>query len=170
MAGLVLIRLKRYRSQFNDIIRAANSSINRSRFVRLFSLSLVMISALVPVQIYVMYMQVKTNIPWHPYSWDAIHGNSWRQIVKIPTGGKVYFDRWIPVVAGLLSFFFFGCGKDASRIYRSVLRPFGLDGLFGSLQSTAPSTGNANTPHNSGSTGSRSQLIPCFTGRGHKSP
>ncbi|KAL4806122.1 pheromone A receptor-domain-containing protein [Aspergillus unguis] len=159
--GLVLFRLRRYRNQFNNIIRAANSTMNKSRFVRLFALALVMLTALLPIQVYVFYMQVKTNIPWHPYSWKAIHGDTWGLILKVPTGGKPYFDRWVPVVAGLLSFFFFGCGKDAYRMYRTIFRPFGLDILLDSLHSTAASAGDANM-----SSGSRTQLISCFTGRG----
>ncbi|KAL4916795.1 pheromone A receptor-domain-containing protein [Aspergillus aurantiobrunneus] len=155
--GLVLFRLKRYRSQFNEIFRAASSGLSKSRFLRLFFLSFIMLLVLTPVQAYIVYMQIKMGLPWHSYSWETVHGSSWSTIEMVPTGGEVYFDRWIPVGAGFMAFAFFGCGRDASMMYRLVLRPFGLDCCFSRLQTN--STGSF--PHDtSGSSGSRAHLIP----------
>ncbi|KAL4784608.1 pheromone A receptor-domain-containing protein [Aspergillus varians] len=154
--GLVLFRLRRYRSQFNEIIRSANSGLSKSRFLRLFSLSLIMLLALTPVQVYLVYIQIEMGLPWHSYSWDSLHGSSWGTIAKIPTAGTVYFDRWIPIAAGFMSFIFFGCGRDASRIYLSVLRRLGLD-CFGPVQTSSTGSFLGDT---SGSIGSRARLIP----------
>ncbi|KAL4792369.1 a-pheromone receptor PreA [Aspergillus venezuelensis] len=155
--ALVLLRLRRYRNQFNQIIRA-NAGVSKSRFLRLFYLSFIMLLALIPMQSYAVYTQIQASLPWHPYSWSSVHGEAWRTIVKVPTGGKVYFDRWIPVAAGYMCFIFFGCGRDASRVYCSVLRPLGLDFCFKSVQTTSSGSFPRDTSGSSG--GSRAHLIP----------
>lgn len=159
--GLLLFRLRRYRNQFNEVLRAANSGLSRSRFLRLFFLAFIMLLALTPIQAYMVYVQVKLSMPWHPFSWSLLHGpgSSWGVIERIPTGGAVYFDRWIPVASAYTAFAFFGTGRDASRMYRSFLRPFGLDCCFSPMENTT----SGSFPHTSGSTGSRAHLIP---GRG----
>ncbi|KAL5337146.1 pheromone A receptor-domain-containing protein [Aspergillus crustosus] len=154
--GLVLFRLRRYRNQFNEIVRSANSSFNRSRFLRLFLLSFLMLVALIPMQSYMIYMQIQMSLPWHAYSWSFLHGTTWGVITKIPTNGVVYFDRWVPIAGGFVGFFFFGCGKDATRMYRSVLQRAGLGSFFGSIQSTSTGSFPRNT---SGSAGSRANLL-----------
>ncbi|KKK21981.1 hypothetical protein ARAM_006579 [Aspergillus rambellii] len=149
--GLVLYRLHRYRSQFGDIIRSANSGLNKSRFLRLFSLSFVMMLALTPTQAFMVYRNISLNLPWHSYSWTYIHDYAWYEIVKVPTNGEVFFDRWIPVIAGFMSFIFFGCGKDALSMYRSILRFFGLDCCFRTPQSSSAGSFAQNTSRSSGS-------------------
>ncbi|KAL4870376.1 hypothetical protein BDV12DRAFT_61134 [Aspergillus spectabilis] len=153
---LVLFRLRRYRNQFNEIVRSANSGFNKLRFLRLFLLSFLMLLALTPIQGYLVYMQLKMSLPWHSYSWSFLHGPTWSTIMKVPTNGVVYFDRWIPIAAGFVSFIFFGCGKDASRMYRSVLQRVGLGSFFGPVQTTSTGSFPRNT---SGSSGSRANLL-----------
>ncbi|KAL2813810.1 pheromone A receptor-domain-containing protein [Aspergillus cavernicola] len=153
--GLVLYRLQRYRSQFNEIIRSANSGPSKSRFLRLFFLSFIMLLALIPIQAYMVYMNIQFGLPWHRYSWSVVHGALWNEISKVPTNGKVLFDRWVPVSAGFMSFIFFGCGKDASRMYRSLLQRFGL-GCFGPVQTATSGSFPQNT---AGSNGSRAKLL-----------
>ncbi|KAL4884117.1 pheromone A receptor-domain-containing protein [Aspergillus karnatakaensis] len=138
--GLVLVRLHRYRSQFNDIVRSASSRFNKSRFLRLFCISLLMLLALLPMQAYVVYVNYKSSLPWHAYEGPFLSEETWTTIVKVPTGGKVFYDRWIDVAAGFVCFFFFGCGKDASRMYHSVLDRVGLGSFFGSVLSTTTGT------------------------------
>ncbi|KAL4981162.1 pheromone A receptor-domain-containing protein [Aspergillus desertorum] len=156
--GLLLFRLRRYRNQFNEILRAANSGLSRSRFLRLFFLAFIMLLALIPLQAYIVYVQIKVSMPWHPFSWSLLRGyeSSWGVIERIPTGGTVYFDRWIPIASGYTAFAFFGTGRDASRVYRSLLQPFGLDCCFSPIVSTT----SGSFPHTSGSGGSRAHLVP----------
>ncbi|KAL5047573.1 hypothetical protein BDW71DRAFT_206325 [Aspergillus fruticulosus] len=156
--GLLLFRLRRYRNQFNEILRAANSGLSQSRFLRLFFLAFIMLLALTPMQAYIVYVQIKVSMPWHPFSWSPLHGpeSSWGVIERISTGGTVYFDRWIPIASGYTAFAFFGTGRDASRMYRSLLRPFDLDCCFSPMESTT----SGSFPHTSGSGGSRAHLIP----------
>ncbi|KAJ0416531.1 pheromone A receptor-domain-containing protein [Aspergillus carlsbadensis] len=154
--GLVIYRLYHYRNQFNEIIRAASSGINKSRFLRLFCLSLIMLLALIPIQTYMAYKNVQMGLPWHPYSWSSLHGHNWSMIQKIPTNGEVFFDRWVSVASGFMFFIFFGCGRDAHRMYLSLLSHVGLDGYFNPVQSTISS---GSFPRKTSKTGSHAQLL-----------
>ncbi|KAL3469258.1 pheromone A receptor-domain-containing protein [Aspergillus californicus] len=151
--GLILYRLRRYQTQFNDIIRASNAGLSKSRFLRLFLLSFIMLLALIPVQAYMVWNNVKFVLPWHSYSWSVLHGPMWNEIVKVPMNGTVLFDRWVPISAGFMSFIFFGCGKDASRMYRSVLQRLGLNFWFSPVYTTT----SGSSPHNTAR--SRAKLL-----------
>ncbi|OJJ80262.1 pheromone receptor [Aspergillus glaucus CBS 516.65] len=152
--GLVLHRLRLYRSQFGDILNASNSNINKSRFIRLFSLNFIMLVIIFPIQCYVVWQNTVLSFPWHTYSWSAVHGPEWNTIVKYTTGGNAFFDRWVPIAACFLVFVFFGCGKDANELYRSFLRSLGLDRCFACLDTEY----NRRTSMNS-SSGSRVKLL-----------
>lgn len=109
--------------------------------MRLFLMSLTLIVFFLPLQIYVLYRNA--SFPQHPYSWTAIHGPSWWQIIEIPTAGSVIFDRWIRIALGFTIFFFFGLGKDATVMYRDWLLKLGFGRIFHSLngQTQLPSPG-----------------------------
>ena len=130
---LVIIRMHKYRKQFSQIVSSSSSNLNKSRFVRLFLISFTLLLIFLPLQFYILY--VNLSYPRHPYSWSHVHGPSWSQIVKVPTGGQVIFDRWIRVGSGLLIFVFFGLGKDAMGMYRKWLVKMGLAKVFPSLTS-----------------------------------
>jgi len=51
----------------------------------------------------------------------------WADIYRIPTNGKVAFDKWIIIGAGLLLFLFFGLGQDAAIMYKGWMVKVGLD-------------------------------------------
>ncbi|KAI9372530.1 pheromone A receptor-domain-containing protein [Aspergillus egyptiacus] len=153
---LVLYRLQRYRREFNDILRSSNSGLSKSRFLRLFFLSFIMLLALIPIQSYMVWNNIYLGLPWHQYSWSELHDPAWHQIVMVPTNGEVLFDRWIPISAGFVLFVFFGCGRDASRMYRNFFQHLGLDCCFGPIQSTASGSSPQNTAD---SYGSRARLL-----------
>jgi pheromone a factor receptor len=50
-----------------------------------------------------------------------------------PSGGKVYYDRWVWLGAGVAVFCFFGMGRDAVKMYREMLVRIGLGKVFPSL-------------------------------------
>ncbi|KAI9805152.1 MAG: hypothetical protein M1825_000986 [Sarcosagium campestre] len=133
---LLVIRLYRYRRQFTQIVSSTNSQLNRSRFLRLFSIAVILLFLFLPVQFYILYVNV--SYPHHAYDWNSLHGATWHDIIKVPTGGQVIFDRWIRVASGFLLFFFFGMGRDAMEMYRCWLIHLGLGRVCPSL--TQPST------------------------------
>lgn len=77
-----------------------------------------------PLSWYVFYRNLKIVLV--PYSWKVVHTVGWNYIPKIPAN-SIQFDRWIPVVAGYLSFVFFGTGSDASKMYRGWATLIGID-------------------------------------------
>lgn len=129
-----MIRLTRYTSEFSNILRASGSSMTTQRFTRLFCLALTMILFVLPLQIYVFYTNILPMLPPQPYSWSKTHGPAFGGIIKVPTGGALKPDRWIPIVLSVLLFVFFGLGQDAMKMYRSVLKDIGLERLVTSMK------------------------------------
>lgn len=145
--GLVLIRLYRYRSDFVHILRSRGSNMNKSGFLRLFFLAFTMLLAILPVQAYVIYYDVKLSLPWHPYSWSNIHGPDWYKIIKVPAYGSVFFDRWTPIASGFMIFIFFGFGRDATSMYRTLFWTLGLGYCFPGVARPLDSQATASVPH-----------------------
>ncbi|PYH76358.1 a-pheromone receptor PreA [Aspergillus uvarum CBS 121591] len=152
---VVLHRLSKYRSQFGDILQSSNSNMNKSRFVRLFLLAFLMLLAIIPVQTFVVCTNILRTLPWHAYSWDRAHPPTWNTIIKVPTMGEVYFDRWIPAASGFMFFIFFGSGRDATKMYRAILVFLGMHHCFPGLRTSSGTTSADST----GSTSSRAKLL-----------
>lgn len=142
-----------YRSQFGEVLNASNSRMNKSRFLRLFFLNFTMLLIILPIQCFVVYYNTWLSFPWHTYTWSAVHSPEWGVIVKVPTHGQAFFDRWVPIAASCLVFVFFGCGKDANELYRAFLRFLGLGRCFPCI---LPENRRASM---AGSTGSRVKLL-----------
>lgn len=105
--------------------------MTKSRFLRLFFLSMTLIAILVPTQAYILYQN--SVVPLIPYSWESIHGRGWDTVYIMPTKGVVIFDRWVQIAAGFALFPFFGLGQDAKKLYRKGLLKIGLGRVFPSL-------------------------------------
>ncbi|CAG8422070.1 unnamed protein product [Penicillium salamii] len=143
---LVLIRVRRYRNEFANILRASSSNLSKSRFMRLFFLALSMLVCILPLQGFVVYTDITLALPWHPYSWSETHGEDWSKIIKVPQGNKVFFDRWTPIVSGFMVFIFFGFGHDATRMYRTIFWCLGLGYCFSSVERPATTPSQATSP------------------------
>ncbi|KAI9768481.1 MAG: a-factor receptor [Geoglossum simile] len=129
---LVVARLYKYRCQFNTILNSSASKYTKSRFLRLFILSLILLIVYVPVNGFVFYKNM--NHPMVPFSWSAIHGPDWWTIYMVPTDGVVRFDRWFSITTGFVIFLFFGLGKDALEMYRCWLVMIGFGKCFPNLK------------------------------------
>lgn len=150
--GLVIIRIRKYRNDFELILHSASSSMNKSRFLRLFFVALSMLIAILPLQAYVVYWNIRLSMPWHPFTWNGIDGKRWTQILKIQSFGQVFFDRWTPVGMGFIIFIFCGFGHDAKRSYRTALRYVGLGYCFPNLERHLDSHNSSNPRNVSSST------------------
>ncbi|KAI9713395.1 MAG: a-factor receptor [Chrysothrix sp. TS-e1954] len=126
-ALLLVVRMRKYRQNLNSILQSHNTT--RSRFMRLFAMSAVMIIVFTPLQVYILL--VNAAPPLQAYSWKGVHGPGWNDLdaAKVPTGGKVVIDRWIRIGAGILVFLFFGVGQDARDMYVAWLTKAGLGSL-----------------------------------------
>ncbi|KMU84825.1 pheromone B alpha 3 receptor [Coccidioides immitis H538.4] len=74
-AVIVVYRLIRYKREFNYII-SVSSSTNKSRFMRLFILSMVLLLGSYPVQIYVLFFNITGFGPLLPFSWLKCTGQN----------------------------------------------------------------------------------------------
>ncbi|KAL8897879.1 MAG: hypothetical protein Q9192_002368 [Flavoplaca navasiana] len=131
---VVMVRMRKYRSEFSSIITASSSNLTKSRFLRLFLLSSSLVLVFLPLQLYILYLNTSAQLL--PYSWRLVHDrHAWMDIIMVPTRGFVSIDRWISVVLGIFIFLFFGLGSDATRMYRKWLVKLRLGtnfpGLYG---------------------------------------
>ncbi|TKX20095.1 pheromone A receptor-like protein [Elsinoe australis] len=125
-AVMIMVRLRLYRTRFDSLLQA--SSTTKSRFLRLYLLSLTFVLAIFPIQIYLLFV----NWPKHPnpFNWRRIHNyEEWKHIAYIPSLGVVLVDRWVQVACGFLVFIFFGLGKEAKDMYKSWALALGLERL-----------------------------------------
>ncbi|MCJ1270905.1 a-factor receptor [Lobaria immixta] len=129
---LVILRMRKYRQEFSAILSSSGSNLTKSRFKRLFFMTMTLIAIVLPVQFYVLYRNV--SFPLIPYDWNAIHGPMWGDVIMVPTGGVVRFDLWIQIAVGFALFVFFGIGKEALNMYRDWLLRFGFGAIFPRLQ------------------------------------
>jgi len=107
------VRISRYRRTFSQILSAAGTT--KSRFMRLFVMSMILVVVFTPTQFYALYFNVRP-IQRSPYSWAAAHADIALH-PRLLSGGSVLYDRWIGGAAGALVFVFFGLGEDAMRMY-----------------------------------------------------
>ncbi len=127
--------MHRYRKNFSEVLVSANSNQTKARFLRLFWISIVLIMVVFPAEVYVLYEN--SVVPMGSYSWSNVHGPNWWDIILVPSGGAVLFDRWMQIGAGLALFIFFGLGQDAKAMYRRWLVKIGLGRCFPCLRSRA---------------------------------
>ncbi|KAL9125703.1 MAG: hypothetical protein Q9217_005132 [Psora testacea] len=132
---LVIYRMHKYRKEFSTILVSSNSNLTKNRFLRLFLMSIALILVFLPVQVYILYQN--SIVPMLPYSWALVHGDDWGDIMLLPTGGAVIFDRWIQIAFGFAIFLFFGMGHDAQEMYRKWLLVIGLGRVFPSLRQSS---------------------------------
>ena len=151
--------MRKYRKDFSEVLSSSNSNMTRSRFLRLFILSMVLLAIVFPLDIYILYRNA--SFPLLPYSWVAVHGPDWNTIDLIPTGGIIPFDRWIMIAVGFTVFPFFGLGHDAMIMYRRWLLKMGFGKIFPCLCRESSSRHSANSPTSShaNSVGSRVRLL-----------
>ncbi|KAG9658455.1 STE3-domain-containing protein, partial [Aureobasidium melanogenum] len=96
-ATLVIIRLHKYRSSFNNILSSSNTT--RSRFFRLFAISSILILGITPVQIYIIVTQYPhQNLP---FNFSKLHNPAtWNSSIVMPS--TVLYDRWANLACGFL--------------------------------------------------------------------
>ncbi|KAJ6155726.1 hypothetical protein N7470_006292, partial [Penicillium chermesinum] len=134
---LVIARIRKYRHDFELILHSANSSMSKSRFLRLFLAAFTMLVAITPLQIYVFYMDIKLSLPG-----ILIHG----------TAETSSTGRASSVAMGFIIFAFCGFGRDAVNFYRAGLRRLGLGYCFPTLVHPLDSQASHSTPTTAGGT------------------
>ncbi|ESZ90787.1 hypothetical protein SBOR_8835 [Sclerotinia borealis F-4128] len=127
-AVLVICRLRRHRTNFTSTLSSSNSGLSPRRFLKLFSMSVVLLVIYFPVVIYYFYLNV--SWPLQAYSWSRIHDPLfWHLIVfwRIADGPSgMQYDAWNWVAFALMIFLFWGCNSEGGEIYRRGLVKLGL--------------------------------------------
>lgn len=118
-----------YKTEFGRLI--AISGTTKSRFLRLFIMSTLLILIFLPLQVYIFLRNVEYGVT--SFHWSVTHGPYWGYVSIIPSLGQVLFDRWLRIVSGILIFCFFGLGDDALRMYRGWLCMIGMNKIFPTL-------------------------------------
>lgn len=126
--GLILIRIYRYRREFSRLLISASTT--RSRFLRLFILSFIVLLTDLPLEMYWVYALIPKL---HAYNWTMTHSN-WNYTVKVPTHGQILlWNHWIWIAVAYVAFGFFGMVKDARDMYRGWLEKVGIGKILPSL-------------------------------------
>src|SRR5690554_1930781 len=127
---LLIIRIRRHRESITSILSA--QSLDSSRFIRLFIMSMLLLLIYLPVVSYLFYMNLSQE--FSPYVWDVVHDpETWGDVLYLPAMGVFTFDQYIPGAMALFVFAFFGMGTEARRIYKSIAVACGLAHCFPQL-------------------------------------
>ena len=153
-----MMRMRRYRKNFSEILVSSNSNLTKNRFLRLFLLSIVLILTFIPLQFYVLFVN-SVELPLLPYNWDLVHGPHWGDIMLIPTGGHVTYDCWIQLALGFGVFVFFGLGHEAQTMYRKWLLKAGFGRVFPGLHRQPARRTILPTSNRTDSFGSRTRIF-----------
>jgi len=138
--ALLIWRLYRYRREFHRLVAARNTT--SSRFIRLFLVSLIVISFYLIYTI-VLLIQMAGRLHDH-YSWDRVHDpERWNRITREPGLGKISIEKWVQIATGFIIFGFLGTGVDANAHYRGLLVFIGAGKIWPSL---LPGSANRRRP------------------------
>ena len=148
--------MHRYRQNFTALL--ANSNTNKSRFARLFAICLSWLLISISLQIY--FIKQSANVAHMPFDWALVHNPElWDDILKLPSGGSVFYTRYVWLVSAFLVFIFFGFGRDASRMYAKGLRAVGLGRCLPFLKADQTSARNPSQSGTINSVTSKARLL-----------
>ena len=154
-AVVVVVRLYKYKRDYSSIISASSSTLTKTRFIRLFAMSSILVVVALPLQLYGLIENI-SHYDFKPYSWSRVHAH-WANIILLPTFGQVTIDHWVQVGVGFAVFIFFGFGKDAMNLYRAWLVALGLSRIWPALRNDA-NTHDSEKQDSITTLGSRAQL------------
>ncbi|AOW07021.1 YALI0F11913p [Yarrowia lipolytica CLIB122] len=121
-ATLCIYRVYKKRKDFRDILATSNTGLNTSRFTRLLLHAIGVIMIVLPVNLTVFVIDL-TQMIWQPYSlYDYRHTSLWDDEIYRIDSDRISWWLWIYLPISLLTFIFFGTGKDALVMYTSVIR------------------------------------------------
>lgn len=121
-AAVCIYRVYRKRKDFKDILATSNTGLNTSRFARLLMHSIGVVLIVFPVNLVTFVVDVSQML-WLPYSWKDYRSTFlWdSEIYRIPSESLPWW-LWIYFPISLLTFIFFGTGKDALMMYTGFIK------------------------------------------------
>ncbi|RAR14321.1 pheromone b alpha 2 receptor [Stemphylium lycopersici] len=116
-AVLLVYRLYRYRREFHRLVATQNTT--KSRFIRLFILSMILSLVYLTYSIYITI--AVSLVATDAYSWSFVHDPMrFNTILRVPVHGQVALDKWVQVATGYVTFALFGTGVDAHNLYKKI--------------------------------------------------
>lgn len=128
LEAIAIRALLMQRIRFNALLKGSQTGLSTSRFVRLTLLACSDILIAIPLACYYLAGVIDNLRPWT--SWNEVHAD-WGTMLAVTTqelatdpasAEQYYVQRWIPVVAALLFFVFFGFSEDSVAEYMGVWR------------------------------------------------
>jgi hypothetical protein len=123
ITGIVIYRLTRHYSNVSAILQNSQSSLDKSRFLRLVACGFLLLAIYLPSSVYTTYLNLNSGL--NPYSWSTVHSSfDWGIVPFVETNGVVQLDAWISVIAAFFLFALFGLGKDSVEFYAMCVPEF----------------------------------------------
>lgn len=121
-ATLCIYRVYKKRKDFKDILATSNTGLNTSRFTRLLLHAVGVVMIVFPVNLATFIVDVSAMV-WESYSWHEYRNTFlWTDPIYRIHSKTLPWWLWIYLPISLLTFIFFGTGKDALMMYTSVIK------------------------------------------------
>lgn len=132
-----------------DAIQSQNKLLTANRYLRLQGMAIADLLVSVPISLFSLIFNAAYN-PMNPWiSWADTHADFfrvqqwpslwWRQSNVL--GVTIELNRWMPIVAAIVYFGFFGFAQEARKNYRSALdsvgRVTGIEKLLPTFKSSS---------------------------------
>lgn len=135
-----------------------SNNTSKSRFMRLYLLCVLWVLAFVPLQAFVLFKNL--SLFKSAFEWPQVHSpDTWSAVTTVPSGGVIYYDRYIWLTSGIVVFFFFGLGKEAVASYRSAMVSLGMAKILPRLSPDYEPTSRATLSSTVSSFGSKAKLF-----------
>ena len=119
---LIIVRLRQHRGRLSSTLSRTSSGLGARKFLKLFSLTTLILAIYLPVLGYFFYTNVRE--PFIPYSWDRIHNPLvWNQVLYIHSYDfpDVQYWPWIPIAFAFIIFIWYGLTHEAIECHRRSL-------------------------------------------------
>ncbi|KAM9908208.1 hypothetical protein OXX79_000517 [Metschnikowia pulcherrima] len=128
-AILTIIELARKRKDISDILRCTNSGLNMRKFSRLIILSFLIVLVFSPVTLVSFAADVRAASSVTDEVRMAYSSIKWSDIYAYDIGMSNISAKIVPIIFSFITFFLFGLGTEALKMYRSFLVSIGFKSL-----------------------------------------
>ncbi|OBA20943.1 STE3-domain-containing protein [Metschnikowia bicuspidata var. bicuspidata NRRL YB-4993] len=125
-AVLTIVELARKRKDILDILRCTNSGLNMRKFSRLIVLSFLIVLVFSPVTLISFAADVKAASSVTSEMAMAYASIKWSDVYAYDIGMNNLSSKVVPIVFSFITFFLFGLGTEALKMYRGFLVSIGF--------------------------------------------
>lgn len=125
-ASLTIVAYIRKRRDLQDLLKCSNSGLNARKFGRLIVFSLLIMVVLSPVVIVGFYSDLASALFLSHKENVWISDPAWNTILYIDEGSMPVIQRIIEIILSFCTFFLFGLGTEALKMYRRIFVSIGI--------------------------------------------